>query len=488
VNHLHRTDASRSSVVVVGGGISGLAAAYQIRQAAPGARVTLLEATDRLGGKILTERCNNFVIEAGPDSFLANKPRGVGLCQELGIAGDLQGVTPRQHRAFVLFRGRLHELPEGLTGLVPTRLGPLIRSTLLSPRGKARVALDYILPPRRANGDESLGAFICRRLGREAWERLVEPLMAGIYAADGDTLSLAATFPQLRDAERRHGGLIRGVLAGRRAGSATSGPTGFLAPAGGMGQLVVALSDRLYCGDVVMMTGVAAEAITKQTDGYVVQLANNASIPADAVIVATPAFIAADLLSTLDAPLAADLEAIPHVSTAIVTFAFRGDEIAHSLDGHGYVVPRSEGSPVLACTWTSRKWAQRAPEGWELIRAFLGRSGHLQDEIDSADDEILIGLARAEVNARLGVSAQPSHTTVQRWSRGMPQYQFGHLERVARIMSALDAHPGLFIAGNAFGGVGIPDCIASGERAADAAAAYLSSATQAGERKAGLDQ
>jgi oxygen-dependent protoporphyrinogen oxidase len=217
-------DVETGHVTVVGGGIAGLAAAHRLVDVAPELRVTLLEAEDRLGGKIVTERVDGFVIEGGPDSFLAAKPRGLGLSAEVGLGDRLQGVTPQKRRAFILSRAHLHDLPEGLTGLVPTRLAPLARSSLLSPTGKARLPSTTSSPARRIEGDESLGAFIRRRLGAEAWERLVEPLMAGIYAADGDQLSLAATFPQLRDAERQHGGLIKGVLA-TRALAAAAGPS-----------------------------------------------------------------------------------------------------------------------------------------------------------------------------------------------------------------------------------------------------------------------
>jgi oxygen-dependent protoporphyrinogen oxidase len=464
----------RPQVVVIGGGITGLAAAHRLLQVAPGTRVTLLEATDRLGGKILTEHLDDFVIEAGPDSFLANKPRGIGLCQEVGLGGELQGVTPRERRAFVLFRDRLHDLPEGLTGLVPTRLGPLARSSLLSPAGKARVGLDYLVPAHRTEEDESLGAFMRRRLGREAWERLVEPLMSGIYAANGDELSLAATFPQLRDAERSHGGLIRGVLANRRAAPpGVSGRTGFLTPVGGLNNLVTVLAERLETQGATIRLGSAARAVRRRDGQFDVELHEGESIQAETVIVAAPAFRAADLLAPLDPFLAGDLAAIEHVSTAIVTLAYRRDRIAHPLPGHGYVVPRVEGSPILACTWTSRKWAGRAPAGWELIRVFLGRSGQLQREILNAEDDTLIALATQEAKSRLGIGEEPALTKVHRWVQGMPQYQLGHLERVGRIEQALVAQPGLFLAGNAYRGVGLPDCIASGERAAEAAAVCL---------------
>ena len=467
-----RDDLARPHVVVIGGGISGLAAAHRLVRDAPEVRVTLLEAEDRLGGKIVTERVDGFVIEGGPDSFLATKPRGIGLCEEVGLAGRLQGVTPQRRRAFVLSRGRLHDLPEGLTGLVPTRLAPLARSTLLSPLAKARVALDYAIPPRRSEGDESLGGFIQRRLGREAWERLVEPLMAGIYAANGDILSLAATFPQLRQAELQHGGLIRGVLASRRAATPPGTPptSAFLTPESGLGDLVAALEERLRCGAVDIRTGTTAHAVTQANDRFTIRLHNRDVVTVDALIVATPAFAAADLLAESAPDLAADLEAIPHASTAIVTLAYRYDEIPHPLDGHGYVVPRVEGGAILACTWSSRKWAGRAPVGWELIRVFIGRSG--QEDVLSLSDDALATLARGEVAERLGVRAMPSLLRVTRWPRGMPQYVLGHLERIARIEAALSAWPGLFLAGNAYRGVGLPDCIASGEAAAEAAMGY----------------
>jgi oxygen-dependent protoporphyrinogen oxidase len=472
--------AAAGHVVVLGGGITGLAAAHRLLHvriaAPPGPRVTLIETNDRLGGKIVTERIDGFVVEGGPDSFLASKPRGIGLCAELGI-GDrpqlqLQGVKPQRRRAFVLWRGRLHDLPEGLSGLVPTRLAPLARSTLLSPFGKARVALDYLLPARHVAGDESLGGFVRRRLGREAWERLVEPLMAGIYAADGDQLSLAATFPQLREAERRYGGPIKGVLAARRQAPAPvpMPESAFLTPAAGLDALVTALEKRLQDGGVALVRGAAAVAVMPSGSGFDVRLAGG-SIQADAVIVATPAYAAADLLADLDSGLAAELAAIPHASTAIVTLGYRQKEISHPLDGHGYVIPRAEGSPILACTWSSRKWARRAPEGWELIRVFVGRAG--QEDLLAADDETLVALAVREVAARLGVTAPASLTRVRRWPRGMPQYLLGHPQRVARIEAAQRTHPGLYLAGNALHGVGLPDCIASGERAADATVAHL---------------
>jgi oxygen-dependent protoporphyrinogen oxidase len=362
--------------VVVGGGITGLAAALRLTQLLPEASITLLEADNRLGGKIVTERVDGFLIEGGPDSFLASKPRGLGLCTELGLADALQGTTPRPHRAYVRRRGRLHELPEGLSGLVPTRLGPLLRSGLLSPAGKLRVALDALLPPRPGTADESVGAFVRRRLGREAYEWLVEPLMAGIYAGDGDLLSLAATFPHLREGERRHGGLIRGVLAAQRG--APTPPTlrrGFLTPIRGLGDLVAAGEERLQSAGAVVVTGAPVHRLERRGRRWLVEHSGGRQLEAEAVILATPAFAAAVLLQPIDAGLAAELAAVPYASSAIVTLAFPADAVPRPLDAHGYVVPRAEGRPALACTWTSAKWAHRAPPGMALLRVFLGRFG-----------------------------------------------------------------------------------------------------------------
>ena len=481
-------DGGRPHVVVVGGGIAGLAAAYRLAKLDPTVAVTLVEAEDRLGGKILTERIDGFVIEGGPDSFLAGKPRGVGLCEELGLGDRLQGTMPQGRRAYVWSRGRLHELPEGLTGLVPTRLGPILRTGLLSSRGKVRLALDYVLPPARRAGDEPLAAFVRRRLGREAYVRLVEPLMAGIYAGDGDRLSLAATFPQLRRAEREHGGLIRGVLAAQRgtaAGQTPGGRPAFVTLTAGLGELVDGLASALRAGDARIRTGEAMVGLRlpmpARHERFAVKLGSEEVITADAVVLATPAPATADLVAELDPPLATELRSIPHASSAIVTLAYVRAGVPHRLDAHGYVVPRAERRPVLACTWTSAKWAGRAPEGTALLRVFVGRLG--QEGVLAGSDDDLIALARAEIRSTIGVTSTPTLTRVHRWPNGMPQYTLGHLDRLAAMERRLAALPGLFLAGSGYRGVGLPDCIASGEAAAEAAQAYVS-----GRRAAGSGQ
>lgn len=457
---------TRPRIVVVGAGIAGLAAAYRLTQVLPAASITLIEAEHRLGGKIVTERVEGFLIEGGPDSFLATKPRGLGLCQELGFEDELIGPIPRPRRAYVKRRGRLHEIPEGLSGLVPTRLGPLYRSALLTPLGKARVALDLLLPARSGDDDEPLASFVRRRLGAEAYDWLIEPLMAGIYAADGERLSLAATFPQLREGERRHGSLTRGVLASKRA---APGRSPFLTPRFGLGSLVEALRQRIRAAEVQILLGKPGSAVTPGLDRrYSVERTKADSLAADAVVLATPAHATAEMLREIDPTIANELAGIPYASSAIVTLAFRESDLQRPLDAHGYVVPRAEGGPILACTWSSAKWDDRAPSGFILVRLFIGRFG--QEESLVRSDADLIALACAEVRHSLAITAETVIARVSRWRWAMPQYVLGHTERLARIDRQLTSHPGLALAGAAYRGVGLPDCIASGETAAEAVA------------------
>ncbi|RIK36091.1 MAG: protoporphyrinogen oxidase [Chloroflexi bacterium] len=456
-------------IVIIGGGIAGLAAAYRCEQVAGGdVAVTLIEREPRLGGKILTERADGFVVEGAPDSFLSRKPRGVGLCQELGLASQLHGRRPEHEKTFVRRHGQLHRLPSGLTGMIPTNLDALSNSTLISPAGRNRLAQEATLPPVPANGDESVAHFVTRRLGSEVYEQLVEPLMSGIYAGDGDQLSLAATFPQLRQLELKHGSLLRGLTAS--ASSQTQNPPypPFVSLPGGMATLVETIQARL--SRTVFRTGVAVECVCRQGNGYSVALGDGATVAADAVILATPAFVTARLLADLD-PLLADLHAqIPYASAAIVSLAFAERDLSHPLDGYGYVIPQVEGTDLLACTWTSSKWDGRVPAGHALLRVYAGRYGR-RDVTQLSDDELL-ELARAEVESTLGVTALPNRMWIHRWPNAMPQYLLGHPERLAQIEQRLAQTPGLFLAGAAYRGVGIPDCIESGERAAAAALKY----------------
>jgi oxygen-dependent protoporphyrinogen oxidase len=452
-------------VAVVGGGIAGLAAARRL-EAVAGVEVVLVEASERLGGKLLTEHADGFVVEGAPDSFLTRKARGAGLCDELGLGPELIGRRPENARSFVRRGDELHPLPEGLTGMIPTNLDALASSTLLSEEGKARAAREAEVPPAPPGDDESLASFVSRRLGREAYETLVEPLLTGIYGGDGDQLSLQATFPNLRALELEHGSLLRGLLA-QSPGVEPARPP-FLSLRRGMETLVDAIAEDLE--RTLVLTGRTAERLDRTASGYGVVLEDGELLAADGVVVAVPAFVAAELFRELDAGLAEAHAAIPYASTAVVTFGHREEDVPNALDGYGYVVPRSEGSEVLACTWTSSKWEGRAPEGFVLIRVFAGRYG--ERDVTALADEELLRLARVELGV-VGIEAEPTLTRVHRWPRGMPQYVLGHPERLERIDAAVAGHPGLALAGAAYRGVGIPDCIRSGEEAAEAVVSAL---------------
>ncbi|HEY3289533.1 MAG TPA: protoporphyrinogen oxidase [Anaerolineae bacterium] len=460
----------RRRVVIIGGGITGLAGARFLRQHADNTEITLIESSNRLGGKIATQRADGFVVEGGPDSFLSYKPRGIGLCQELGLEDRLQGTSGKVRRTHIMRARKLYELPEGLTGLIPSRFGPMLRTPLISPWGKLRMGLEYFIPPKMTEEDESMAAFVSRRLGRELYERMIEPLMSGIYAGDGNQLSLAATFPNLRKAERQYGSLVKSMLANRARSS--SQPTAsaakrwpaFLTLEGGLSELITRLEAEL--SEVNIRLNTRATRITQAASqpGFQVEIAGAETINADAVILATPAFVTASLIAQLDQTAAEALRLIPYSSTATVSLAYPLAEAAMPFESHGYIVPRSEGRPVLACTWTSNKFPHRAPPGYALIRAFIGRAG--QDDIVNRSDDELVQLVRDELRAVAGIAAAPQKRFIYRWPQAMPQYTLGHLERVQTIESCADRHPGLLFAGAAYRGIGIPDCIASGEKAA----------------------
>lgn len=453
-------------IVVVGGGIAGLSAARRLETLLPETELVLLERAPALGGKIVTERVDGFVIEGGPDSFLSRKARGPELCEELGLGDELVGRRPENARTFVRRDGALHPLPSGLTGMIPTDLDALADSALLSAEGRARLAAEVDLPPAPPGGDESIASFVSRRLGREAYEALVEPLMTGIYAGDGELLSLQATFPGLRALELEHGSLLRGLLAQPPGGGDTRPPFVSLRP--GLHVLVRALAGELR--GTIVRTGTTVTSIESRTAGGYAVVLGDERLEADGVVLAVPAFAAAELLSPLDSELAALHGEIPYASSALVSMGFRDGDVSHPLDGYGYVVPRAEGSDVLACTWVSSKWQARAPDGAALIRVYAGRFDGRDVSVEP--DAELVALAREEVRL-LGITAEPALVRIHRWPRSMPQYVLGHLERVGRIESALQAVPGLALAGAAYRGVGVPDCIRSGEEAADSVARSL---------------
>jgi protoporphyrinogen/coproporphyrinogen III oxidase len=461
---------SRPHIVIVGGGIAGLSAAWRLQslRAESGVdyRISLYEADQQVGGKLQTEHSDGMVIEAGPDSFLSYKPAGIRLARELGIEDRIIGTRDTGDGTFILRDGRLEPLPEGITMMVPTKLRPLIRSRLLSTQAKLRMAAEYFIPPRTDDADESIGSFISRRLGREAFDRMAQPLLSGIFAGDADQLSLASTFPRLRDIERKHGGLVKGMLHQRRNPPNTGGSSSpyppFVSFAGGMGELAQAIVGKL--SDVEIHTNAPVESVSSTESGYRLQLTDTEPVHADALLLATPAWATASLVDQMDGELSAILRRIPFVSSATIALGYRAQDIAGMQSGRGFVIPHVEDRELTAVTWASNKFDGRAPDDMALLRTFVGRAG--REEAVSLPDDDLLKLVRHDLQEILGITATPVLSRINRWYRAMPQYVLGHQERLSRIDSCLERHPGLDLLGASYRGVGIPDCIDSGDRAA----------------------
>lgn len=470
-------------VAVIGGGITGLAAAHRLVElagasGAPAVAVELFEASARPGGCFGTEQVGDYTIETGADSFITDKPWALAVCRRLGLADRLIGIDARYRRALILRGGRTHPAPEGLSLLAPTKFAGLFRTRLLSPAGKLRAAAEYFVPRRRGTGDESIAEFARRRFGRQMYDRVIQPLVGGIYTGDPARLSLAATFPRFVEMEQQWGGLIRGVRGMRAAGGERATDSGvryglFATPRGGMSELQNALRDRVakaatvHVGQRVVGVHRRAEPGSGRGNGFEVETADGGRHAADAVILALPAWQAAELIAAWADELARELAAIEYASSAIVVTGHRLADVAHPLDAAGLVIPHREGRRILAVSFLSRKFPVRAPNGRVILRTFVG--GALQPELLENDDGALVTQVREELSALLGVSGAPEIARVVRYNRAMPQYALGHLERVERIERLVSQNAGLELAGNAYRGVGVPDCIHSGEEAAERA-------------------
>jgi oxygen-dependent protoporphyrinogen oxidase len=475
-------------IVIIGGGISGLAAAAKLvelcQQSHQELEILLFEAGPRLGGVIHTDHRDGFLIEAGPDSFISEKPEALALAKRVGLGDRLIQTNSEHRRSFIVRGGKLRPVPEGFHLLAPASLWSFITSDIISWTGKARMAWDLFAPRASGpNGDESLASFVRRRLGNEALTRIAQPMVGGIYTADPEMLSLRATMPRFLEMEREHGSLIRAMRANGAMLKQRSGVSGarcslFLSFDLGMQMLVDRLTEiianfRLPIADlnshgVHLHTSVESIRLEKRSEDesprWRIITGSHVTTTADAVCLALPAYAAARLLRNVDPSLASDLEAIPYASTATVNLAYRGADIAHPLDGFGFVVPFVEKRTLLACTFSSVKFAGRAPKGYALLRAFVG--GALQPEMFELEEDEMIQGVRNDLRELLGVEKPPFFSVVERWPRSMPQYHVGHIERVRRIEDRLPSLPGLFLAGGAYHGPGIPDCIRSGEAAA----------------------
>ena len=467
-------------VCVVGGGVTGLTLAYSLLRSRPDVHLTLLESRARLGGNIVTERRDGFVIDGGPDSFLRTKPHAVALCRELGLENELITTRPGGRKVYVAHEGALEAMPGGMALAVPTRVGPMLHTPLLSWRGKLRAAREPFIKARTDDADESIEQFITRRMGGDAARRIAGPLLGGIYAGDVTRLSVRATFPQLVAMEREHGSLVRGFfeMAKRARGANGHGggllgwlsrgeqeaPSPFCSLKGGMGTLIDALAGALPEGAVQTEHEVTQVAQVPGYEGrWIVESAAADPVVADAVAVTSPAHVAAKIIA--DAELSSELTKIPYLSTATVFMAFDADSVEHPLDAVGFIAPEGE-SRLLAATWVTSKWDHRAPEGRVLMRAFVGGARAPNQVRDSSDDDLVL-LARSELTRLMGQLGTPLLTRVFRYPQSNPQPIVGHLDRLDRVRSRLASLPGLHLAGAAYDGVGIPDCIRQAQSLAE---------------------
>ena len=452
----------------MGGGISGLAAAYRIRQQNPGCRIVILEAGERCGGVIGTEDVDGFCIEQGPDSILNSLPWGTGLCQSLGVAEQLIGTNQQKKQTWIMRSGRLLALPDGLAIMAPRRIWPTVKSPILSVSAKARMACERFISKRLDTTDESLATFACRRFGREAFERLIQPLVSGIYMADSEKLSMQAALPRFVDMETQHGSLIRAARQHAKSSSADKGM--FVAPFGGLGSLINALVEQLPPEAVRLRTPIYGIR-RAETGGWRLSMPDGSTQRFDGVVLATPSDVTARLLSGLNPEVARELAAIDRSGCIVVSLAYPRDAIGHPLDGHGFVVPQVEQREIIASTFSSVKYAGRAPDGFVLLRVFLG--GATRQHAMSWDDTDVVNVVLRELNPLLKTTQRPRFVRVIRHEDVMPQYHVGHLDRMSRVDSQLEALPGIELAGNSYRGVGIPHCIHSGQQAADRVLSFI---------------
>jgi len=457
-------------IVVIGGGITGLAAANRIKEIAAekhaGLEVLLIESSERTGGPIRTIEKDGFLVEEGPDAFITTKPWGLNLCRRLGLDGELIETNDSKRRTYILRGSDLVEIPEGFVMLAPSRLTPFLTSPLFSWQGKLRMLLDLVIP-RGRGGDESVAGFVRRRLGREALDRVAQPMIGGIYTGDAERLSLRATMPQYLELEEEHGSVIAGMLRSYRQKSRVrkkdSGAcySMFVSFKKGMstltGKLESGLGESLRLGEKV-------SEVTKSEGGYTVTT-DKGIYEADGVVITTPAFAAAKLVEKLDPETAALLSGIEYASSAVAVLAYKLSNIKRPIEAFGLVVPALEKKRLIACSFSSEKFPGRAPEGYTVLRAFTG--GMLDPGVLDLDDDAIMETLKSELAPVLGITGEPVFGFLKRYPNSLPQYYVGHLDLVRKIASGVKKLKGLEIAGSAIGGVGIPDCINSGESAAE---------------------
>jgi protoporphyrinogen/coproporphyrinogen III oxidase len=462
-------------IAVIGGGITGLSTAYWLREKCNNhslpLELTLIEGTSRLGGLLKSVSDDGFLMECGPDAFISEKKEALDLARRLGLQDHLIGTNPKFRRSFIVRKGRLHPVPEGFYLLAPSRLWPFINSGIISWPGKIRMLMDLIVPRTADCGsmqDETLASFVKRRLGREALERVAQPMVGGIYTADPEKLSLASTMPRFLEIEKRYRSLLYGLWKENKKNTVSHNASGaryslFLSFTEGMEMLSKRLIERL--ADTEVLTDTQVLRVTRENEEWLVETRNQGILRFNAICMAVPAFTAAKLLKEVDSELHAHLDSIPYASTATINLAYKREHITHPLNGFGFVVPFVEKRSVMACTFSSVKFAGRAPKDHVLLRAFMG--GALQPELFQMDEDQMIRAAAEDLAELLQIKHVPIFSFISKWPRSMAQYHLGHNQLVTKIRKRLILQPGLELAGNAYEGAGIPDCIKTAEKSAE---------------------
>ena len=472
-------------IVIIGGGIAGLAAAYHIHKEIArkvSIECTLLESSEKFGGKISTMRFDGFVVECGPDSFISQKPQAIELCKKLGLADRLTGTNPNHSNTYVYLNNKLVTMPDGLSLMIPTKFMHFIFSPLFSWPGKIRMGMDLFIPKKKNNDDESLASFVRRRMGKEALQKMAEPMLAGIYASDPELMSINSTFPMFVQTEQKYRSLILGMLARKRKqmNHQIKVPMGkqpfslFMTLKNGLDEMVERLVEKSTT--ITFRAGTKVTGLSLARGIWNLTLDDGSSISSDAVILATPAKIAARLVEQTAPSITGLLSQIRYVSTATVSIGYKKEGFPHPLDGFGFVVPQTEGKRILACTWTSSKFPERVPEEYVMLRCFVG--GAMREELAELDEDAIGTMVREELLDLMGIDREPVFLKVFRYKKSNVQYHVGHAALIESVRAELKSSPGLFVTGSAYTGIGIPDCIRDGTQAAKDAIAFLTSKTK----------
>ncbi len=465
-------------ITIIGGGIAGLSAAYALEQEADNKgidiQIDLIEKQERMGGNIVTDYIDNFIVEGGPDCVFSDKPSALQLCHKLELDRELLKTNEEKKGTYVYWDGRLHDLPEGVVLMIPTMIMPILLSSLITIPGKLRMALEPFVPKRTNPSEETLDQFVTRRLGRELLDKIAEPLVAGIHAGNPKTMSVKASFPRFVDLEQKYGSLIKGMLSRKKEMLSMMKKkkpkyTMFMTLKSGLQSLPLAIEKELKKTRIHANSEVSS--VKQKPYGYEINLKKGKSIPCDSTIIATPSYITAPLVKEINQSLTEKLIGIPYVSTATVSLAYSSADLKQVPKGFGFIVPKISKRKIMAVTYTSNKFSHRAPDGSVLLRCFVG--GAQNENLVFLDDKEMIQMVRNELKDIIGIDLKPIFTKIYRWEKSMPQYIVGHIDRVKKIEELVSDCPGLFLTGSAYNGIGISDCISNSHKAAESAIKFL---------------